>query len=327
MRLFDVYFAVDWSARNTPGPATPTHDALWVGERLAPGISQSEPTGETYWRTRQSCMAHIRARLLHHTEARRRIFLGFDFPYGYPSGTATAFGLNSDAPPWRRMWNELSHLVVDDAANGNNRFQVAAALNARCGGAISGPFWGRPVGTSFPTLLSKSPAYPYAVRYGLALERLRLVERLERGTQPVWKLYGTGSVGGQALVGIPVVCQLRDDLTFTKISRVWPFETGFTPLPTPEQGPFILHAEIWPSIVPGQLDPTLAIRDQAQVRAVVNWLAELDANGQLGGLFSTPSHLSAHALNACIEEEGWILGGDSRTRTCNLTLKGRLLYH
>ena len=34
-----------------------------------------------------------------------------------------------------------------------------------------------------------------------------------RGPQPGWKLAGTGSAGGQALTGIPVLRALRDDLS------------------------------------------------------------------------------------------------------------------
>ncbi len=311
--LFDVYLAIDWSARSLLGPATPTRDSLWVGERLAPGIADSGVLGETYWRTRQACLAYIRARLLHHAEAGRRVLLGFDFPYGYPTGYAAALALSDHTPPWRQTWDELKRLVVDDATNGNNRFAVAAALNARCGDPTPGPLWGCPVGTSLPTLAPTSPGYPYPVRPGLALERLRLADRLVRGVQPVWKLYGIGSVGGQALVGIPAICRLRDDPALAAISRVWPFETGFTGAinrapTTLEQGPSIIYAEIWPGIVPNPLDPTITIHDQAQVRAVVRWLAELDTLGRLSTLFAAPPGLSKEALATCVEEEGWILG-------------------
>ncbi|MDQ2906816.1 MAG: cobalamin biosynthesis protein CbiG [Chloroflexota bacterium] len=307
-RLFDTYLAVDWSARNTPSPAAPSRDALWVGEQCAAGLPAAETPGETYWRTRQACITYIRTRLLHHTQHGRRVFLGFDFPYGYPAGYAAALDLSGDASPWRRIWNTLSRLIVDHPDNSNNRFTVAAALNVQCGEPIPGPLWGCPVETRFPTLAPTSPGYPYPVRLGLALERLRQVDRLERGMQPIWKLYGNGSAGSQALVGIPALQRLRDDPALIDISLVWPFETGFTPLSIPDQGPFILHAEIWPGLVSDRLDPTLAIRDQAQVRAMVRWLAELDQDGKLATLFSAPTHLSSQALNECREEEGWTLG-------------------
>ena len=315
MRLFDVYLAVDWSARSLPSPATPTRDALWVGEELAPGVADPGFLGETYWRTRQACLAHIRTRLLHHVELGRRVLLGFDFPYGYPAGYATALGLSGDTPPWRRIWDELRRLVVDDPTNGNNRFRVAATLNARCGDATSGPLWGCPVGVHLPMLAPTSPGYPYPVRSGLVLERMRLVDRQVHGVQPVWKLYGNGSVGSQSLVGIPAICRLRDDPALARISRVWPFETGFTSAPTSNKGPSIVHVEIWPGVVRDSLDPTIAIRDQAQVRAVVRWLADLDTAGRLGMLFAAPADLSEEALTICIEEEGWILGGGLRNES------------
>ena len=308
MRLFDVYMAVDWSARSAPSPARPTRDALWVAEALADEKDASDSMGETYWRTRQACLAHIRTRLRHHVNYGRRVLLGFDFCYGYPAGYAAALGLTGNAPPWRRLWNEITRLVQDSPTNANNRFAVAATLNERCAGWIAGPLWGYAAGVSLSTLPAKSPSFPYAARQGHALERLRQTERCGSGGQPVWKLYGSGSVGGQTLLGIPAVCGLRDDPEFAAISQVWPFETGFTANPTPNHGPFILHTEIYPSLVSQQLDRTLPIRDQAQVRAMVRWLADLDTDNLLSRLFLPPAHLPASALTTCIEEEGWMLG-------------------
>ena len=137
MRLFDVYMAVDWSARSAPSPARPTHDALWVAEALVDEKDAPDSMGETYWRTRQACLAHIRTRLRHHVNHGRRILLGFDFCYGYPAGYAAALGLTGNAPPWRRIWNEITRLIRDGANNGNNRFAVAAALNERCAGQVA----------------------------------------------------------------------------------------------------------------------------------------------------------------------------------------------
>lgn len=310
-RLFDVYIAVDWSARSKPSPKKPTSDAIWVGEGVASDVTDPTVVSETYWPTRLACRTHLRDRLLHHVRLERRVLIGFDFAYGYPTGYAAALGLTGGSPPWRRVWDELTRLVVDQPDNANNRFEVAAELNARCGGPTPGPLWGCPVGRELPTLKMKSPdqGYPYAVRPGLAIDRLRWVDKRERGVQPIWKLIGSGSVGGQSLVGIPTVCRLRDDPELAAVSRVWPFETGFTPTPTPDQGPCVLHVEIWPGIVSDHLDPGIAIRDQAQVRAVVHWLTSLDNDGQLSALFATPEDLSAEALTACIKEEGWILGG------------------
>lgn len=308
-RLFDVYIAVDWSSANSRSPARPTKDAIWVGERLASGVDDSVGAGEAYFRTRMECRRQLRGRLLRHTSRGLRVFLGFDFAYGYPAGLNASLGLDGNVtPPWRSVWDEVSWLITDDGDNRNNRFEVAAMLNARCGDRQLGPFWGCPQQRQQHTLSMKSPGFPYAVRPGLDLERLRLTDKVQRGVQEVWKLYGAGSVGGQALVGIPVVRGLREDPTFRKFSRVWPFETGFTLEPTPDEGPFILHAEIFPGNVPDPIDADVAVRDQAQVRAVVRWLSRLDEAGELAQLFVAPSNLSAEALDLCAKEEGWIIG-------------------
>ena len=82
--------------------------------------------------------------------------------------------------------------------------------------------------------------------------RFRRAEARAPGTQPAWKLLGQGSVGGQALLGIPMLRALRDDPALAPASRIWPFETGFTPRPR-ATGPVIVHAEIWPGIVLGIL--------------------------------------------------------------------------
>ncbi|HUS14460.1 MAG TPA: cobalamin biosynthesis protein CbiG [Chloroflexia bacterium] len=305
-RLFDAYLAVDWSARNLPSPARPSADALWVGEYPAP---DSGTAPETYWRTRHRCIAHVRGRLLHHVAAGRRVLLGFDFPYGYPAGYAAALALPEPAAPWRRLWDALAGLITDDACNGNNRFTVAATLNARCGGPRPGPLWGCPRAAQTPHLAPTSPAYPFVTPRGPLLARTRHVEqRIGGHIQPCWKLLGTGSVGGQALVGIPRMVALRDDPALAAISRVWPFETGFGPDPLAGAAPGILHAEIWPGIVPGPLDASVPVRDQAQVRAVVQWMAALDATGDLGSRFVPPAGLTRAALAQCVAEEGWLLG-------------------
>lgn len=150
-RLFESYIAVDWSARSTPSPLPPEKDAIWVGEALAPGLEDSTLIKERYWQTRSACFAFVRDRLVHHVQLKRRVFLGFDFAYGYPAGFAKALGLTSDLPPWRSIWDEFSRLLRDDEDNHNNRFDVAAELNRRCG-PLPGPFWGCPMNCHLPTL-------------------------------------------------------------------------------------------------------------------------------------------------------------------------------
>jgi hypothetical protein len=142
---------------------------------------------------------------------------------------------------------------------------------------------------------------------------LRLTDRRVAGVQEAWKLLGVGSVGSQALLGIPRVHWLRQQPALAAASRVWPLETGFTATPTPRRGPFVLHAEVWPGIVSravvrAECASTGAIRDQAQVRLLCRWARRLDAAGEFGAHFAAPPDVEDQALRAVLQEEGWILG-------------------
>ena len=122
-----------------------------------------------------------------------------------------------------------------------------------------------------------------------------------------------GSVGSQAIVGIPHVHAVRRHAQLSWCNQVWPFETGFTATPAPQRGPFVLHAEIWPGVVADQTKQLLTadsslIRDQAQVRALCQWAEALDDAGQLGQLFDEPLRLTAQQIQTCVQEEGWVLG-------------------
>jgi len=312
-RLFDTYFAVDWSSQCRPTSLKACKDAVWVGERDATGN-----VGERYFRTRAECREHLEARLSQHAREGRRVFLGFDFPYGYPEGFARSIGLTG-AEPWKLVWEELGRLIVDEARNVNNRFEVAAHMNARCGGTEPGPFWGRPRTLSSSAVHTHSPSYPYSVPGGRSLSRLRRTEQREPGARSVWQLWGNGSVGGQALVGIPTVARLRFRPEFAEFSRVWPFETGFTPTPIRRVGTYILHAEIWPGVLPANALDRALIKDRAQVRALTAWLADLDQAGALGQLFDRPADLLPDDVAAIETEEGWFVGaGSSRRRAAAL---------
>ena len=123
----------------------------------------------------------------------------------------------------------------------------------------------------------------------------------------VWQLYGAGSVGSQALMGIPRIHALRSDAALEKVSTVWPFETGFTCLPTTTAGPAVLHAEIWPGAAPVDLTKH-PIKDAAQILSLIEWFDARDRLGTLGTLFDRPAGLSDAAYDSCLNEEGWILG-------------------
>lgn len=308
MRLFDAYLFVDWSARNSRTPQTPAADALWVGESV-PDLNHQK---ETYYRTRNEAVTGIAGALLNHAREKRRVLVGFDFPYGYPRGFCRALRLPSGPQSWWHIWAEFTTRVRDNDDNINNRFEVASQLNAIAGNGNPGPFWGCPKQYVTASLNRHSARYPFHT-IGGHLQRLRITEGRLHGVLPAWQLYGNGSVGSQALVGIPRIYQLRRDLQLLQFSRVWPFETGFTTTRAPSKGPFVLYAETWPGIVRDRTesylfaDPSL-IRDCAEVRALCDWAAESDAEGSLAKFFGPPRGLNEQEGKACVEEEGWILG-------------------
>jgi hypothetical protein len=126
------------------------------------------------------------------------------------------------------------------------------------------------------------------------------LRRLKTQPQSVWKLAGAGAVGSQSLVGIPVVARLRDHEALRDVSRVWPFEVD---LPDLREGyPAVVHAGIWPTIVPVDEEPG-AYRDEKQVRAVVRHWRELDHASRLADLFA-----AAPAYGVVRAEEDWVLG-------------------
>lgn len=308
MRLFDAYLFIDWSARNSRTPQTPTADAVWVGESV-PEISHNR---ETYHRTRSEAIRSITSILTNHVKEKRRVLVGFDFPYGYPHGFCRALRLPSGPQSWWAIWAELADRVRDTDDNGNNRFEVASELNSIAGDGKPGPFWGCPGDRVTAALSRFAPAYPFHT-IGGGLQRLRIVETRLRGVLPAWQLFGNGAVGGQALVGIPYVYHLRRHLELVQVSRVWPFETGFGSIRAPGRGPFVLHAEIWPGIASRGVEEYLKaepppIRDCAQVRAMCDWAAKCDAEGSLARFFGAPRGLNEQQGKACVEEEGWILG-------------------
>ncbi len=127
-----------------------------------------------------------------------------------------------------------------------------------------------------------------------------------RGPQPGWKLAGTGSAGGQALTGIPVLRALHDDPALRGHSQVWPFETGLA-APAGRRNAGVMMAEIYPSLVPA---PRRAgeVKDSAQVRHLAAHFAALDARGELAKLLAGDPSLTKAERRAVEREEGWVLG-------------------
>lgn len=309
MTLFDAYLFVDWSARHGLMPREPAADAVWVGE-LIPSLNPLPTT--TYHRSRHAAISAVLASLVDHIKHQRRVLVGFDFPYGYPSGLSRALGLGAGNPKaWLSIWAELARRVQDTASNENNRFAAAGHINKIAGQGLPGPFWGCPTTQMTPNLQPRSPGFPFPAANGVSLPRLRIVDRRLQGVQEAWKLFGVGSVGSQALVGIPWLHRLRQHEELRQHTKVWPFETHFTTTPTPKHGPCVVHAEIWPGVVKRETqllmkkDPKL-IKDQAQVMAMCVWASGLDNKNELGPLFGNPTDLSSVEVHiqSCVEQEG-----------------------
>lgn len=283
--MFDTFVMVDWCAASVPrtGP-----DSIWISWRSPQGERLDNP------QTRHEAKLLLADRLAAAHANGERVLVGFDFPFGYPAGFAARLGL--DGPFWRAVWDEIARLIEDDAHNRNNRFCVAATLNERLSRGGAGlPFWGCPAGAAGPFLARTRPAYAD----GLA-ER-RLVDSWMKGAQPCWKLAYPGSVGSQALTGIPIVRTMRDDPRWAKNSRVWPFETGLAA----DADARIVFAEIWPSWWPVRSDfgPP---KDRAQVSTVAAILAGRDQAGELASWFAPP--IGGAQTRRVVAEEAWTLG-------------------
>lgn len=293
MPLFDRYIAMDWSANSAPKSG---QDSIWscLGECE---VVEKQTVNH---RTRHAAEAWLLGQLTAAVFAGKRVLVGLDFPYGYPAGFAAALGL--DGEPWRATWAYLERQVSDNERNLNNRFEVAAAINQQLG--RHAPFWGRPAHRKLPTLpFQKRVAYLAPQEFG-GLSEWRQVEEQLRSWRiwphSVWKLAGAGAVGSQALMGIPVVNRMRHHDLLRGVSRVWPFEIAVPNLPV--GSPAVVHAEIWPTIVPFE-DEAGSCSDEQQVRAVVRHWRELDQKDYLAALFA-----EAPDDTRVRREEGWTLG-------------------
>lgn len=294
MALFDAYIVVDWSANRTPKRGA---DSIWYALyiRSPRGLRRRRLVNPaTRWQARMD-LTGLLADLL---AAGRRTLIGFDFPNAYPQGFARAAGFRGK--PWRAVWDGLTALIEDAPDNNNNRFAVAAALNGRISGR-GFPFWGCPANQVAETLTMGKNG-PYG---GDLLAERRLCEAYLPSTQPCWKLYTTGSVGGQALTGIPVKRALRDDPALAPHSLVWPFETGLAGA-VPEDCRIVL-AEVYPSILAVRPKPG-EVKDALQVCATALAFARRDAEGLLAADLTGPDELTAAQRRLVEREEGWILG-------------------
>jgi molybdopterin molybdotransferase len=272
MTGFDTVVVVDWSARSVPSPAKPSKDAIFLG------ICRDGYLATLYQRTRSQAMRSLVGLIDGEVRAGRRVLAAFDFPFGYPEGFGRAI-LGNDDP--LALWEWLSRETRDDDRNGNNRFEVAAALNARF--SDDGPFWGHPVTAAIPGVPFRKPDYapfPFPER--------RRIETLVPRAKSCFQLMGAGSVGSQALLGIARLQGLRDRFG-TSIS-VAPFETPATQ---------VVLAECYPGLMADAIAARTRsdeIPDKAQVRVMAHALARI-APDRLAELLAEGDRI-----------EGWILG-------------------
>jgi hypothetical protein len=294
-RLFNAYVIVDWSAASKPNTGA---DSVWIGVlkrdvRFRLAFEAHNPA------TRAEAEKQITAVLDDLKKRGERALLGFDFPLGFPRGFAAALKLPGDAP-WRAAWDQLDKMVKDKADNTNNRFGVASEINRRLTGGPF-PFWGCPPKDALTTLQPKR-----ARDHGPEdLPEYRHADTAAKAAS-IWKLYYNGSVGGQAILGVPAVRRLK--LARGEAFRVWPFETGFKALNEADLASVeVVAAEVYPSLVKAAPAPG-EVKDQAQVRATAEHFARLDEAGKLGAVFGPAKDAAAEVVAEAEREEGWILG-------------------
>ena len=300
-QLFDAYIIVDWSAAAKPVTGA---NSIWVGAR-------TRDAGLNYTFTSANPSTRLAARSLIGDLAEKliargdKVLIGFDFALGYPSGTAAASGMDLQTEtPWAAMHAYLSGEVREREDNSNARFALAAGLNY----AISKgphPFWGAPKKDVVSTLSMKKGDFSAAG--SLAEHRLCeawIKRNFKANPKSVWQLLGAGSVGSQALLGIPTLVHLKARIDN---AMIWPFETGFRPL-TPEalETASCVFAEIYPSTIEPFQNPGETV-DESQVRTLSEHLQNLDSAGELASAFGPPLGLSEAEIHKITAEEGWIL--------------------
>lgn len=265
---FDSVAIVDWSAGNDTGPH-PRKDAIWVGSVI--GGAAQEPV---YLRNRNLARDHLCALIDREINAERRLMIGFDFPFAYPSGFAKHLGCTDAFAVWNYFAQNL-----EDTPRSNNRFALAGQINALFSG--DGPFWFNGLKDDIVHLPRKKP-----VGASHGQREKRRVEEQTKGTFTCWQMGGAGAVGGQVMTGMATLAKLR--ARFRGKICVWPFE----PLDAP-----VVFVEIWPSLiataVKADADP---IRDRAQVRLLSQ------------ALVNVSKHRLAQMLDIETDDEGWILG-------------------
>ena len=294
-RLFNAYIVVDWSAASKPKTGA---DSVWIGVlkrdvRFRLAFESFNPS------TRAEAEKKLASVLDDLKKRGERALIGFDFPLGFPRGFAEALKLPGEKP-WRAAWDQLDKMVKDKVDNTNNRFGVGSEINRRLTGGPF-PFWGVPPKDALTTL------QPTRTRdHGPDdLPEMRYADLAAKGASSIWKLFYNGSVGGQAILGIPAVRRLK--LARGEAVKVWPFETGLKTLTeTDLEGVEAVVCEVYPSLYKA-VPAAGEVKDQAQVRVTAEHFARLDETGKLGAAFA-PTGQTPDMIQVAEREEGWVLG-------------------
>ena len=260
---------VDWSGGNDTGPK-PRRDAIW-----ASAIWQGKEAEPVYLRNRDIASLWLSREIETALEHGHRLFIGFDFPFGYPKGFARHV-TGSDDP--FALWAFFA-ANLNDTPKSNNRFALAGMLNAHFPGV--GPFWFNGGKADVPHLPRRGRA-----RRDHGMPERRRCEVIAKGSFPCWQMGGAGAVGGQVMTGLATLEKLRQ--RYPGMIGVWPFDLSDHP---------IAFVEVWPSLLAAEVArETDDIKDRAQVRVLARALSRLPA----------PALRDMLAVDA--PEEGWILG-------------------
>ena len=290
MSRFDTILVADWSAGKRR-PARPSKDAIWLG--VARGGVADDPV---YCRSRHDAEALIAGLIKAEKDAGRRLLAAFDFPFGYPQGVTRRI-VSSDDP--LDLWAWLADRITDAPDGSNNRYTIAEEMNRMFDG--TGPFWGKPNKQDWPDV----PYRKAGITYDQVAEH-RACDRAARAASSCFQLAFPPTVGGQVLMGLPVLHRLR----CAGGVAVWPFE--------PWQDAPVVLAEIWPGLIEQAVKSQLselgpqAIRDCEQVRLLALALSRLPKDELHGWMSDLPD---------IARQEAWILGAGHNARLVALARK------
>ncbi|HWE46851.1 MAG TPA: cobalamin biosynthesis protein CbiG [Caulobacteraceae bacterium] len=296
-RLFGAYVVVDWTAAE--GRKT-GEQSLWIGV-MKRDVRFRLAYEAHNLATRAEGEAQLRAILADLARRGDRALVAFDFPLGFPEGTAARLGLDG----WPALWSFMGSNVVDKPDNTNNRFAVGAKMN-RLMTDEARPFWGAPQRQTQRWMAATKPEGGYGDIREFRRAELATKKLGKAMAKSVWQMQGAGSVGGQALLGIAAAKRIADSLGAGV--AVWPFGTGWRALTPADVEPLsALFVETYAPLYPAKPEPG-ETKSAASVRAVAEALAKLDEAGKLGAAFAPPKGVSEADAAAVEHEEGWILG-------------------